>query len=171
VNISRSDSTGLNPPVQIHLTTHLSPQVCASRLQGILGGKRVIGHADERSAFLCRSGYQFEMGESVFRRNSFRPRLRIKLIGAPSGTLIVCRSGIHPLGLAFLAAWLGLLIFIGVRIAFGTTVTVHSITVVGFIATLGSVGFAFVWWSRMLARGDVAFLLDVVAEATEARPA
>jgi hypothetical protein len=155
----------------IHLTTLLSPQLCASRLQGVLGGERVVGSVNEHGAFLCKSGYEFDMGERVRRANSFRPWLRIKLFGTPSGTSIVCRSGTHPFVFAFLTVWFGFLAVVGIRVASGATATMHRVSVLGFIAGLSVLGAAIVWACRALARGEVEYLVDVVAEATEAHPA
>ena len=71
----------------------------------------------------------------------------------------------------FLAIWFGFLLFMGTRIAIGAPVITHRITALWFIAGLSIAGAAIVWRSRMLARGEVAYLLEIVAEATEARPA
>ena len=58
-------------------------------------------------------GTRLRARKRIFYRNSFQIRLSASLIEEGSHTRIICRFGMHPVVIAFLVFWFGVLLFIG----------------------------------------------------------
>ena len=58
-------------------------------------------------------GTSLRARKRIFYRNSFQIRLSASLLEEGAHTRIICRFGMHPLVIAFLVFWFGVLLFIG----------------------------------------------------------
>ena len=145
-----------------NLISPLSAELCSTRLRGMVGGNRIIGNVRTRDALVAISGESAISGG--FGRNSFKPWMKIKLVEANSGTLIICKTTLHPFVILFLSIWFGFLLLAGLAL----TSSGNWPAVVG-VLTLGASAVFLIRIGRVTASNDATFLLEAVSDATEAR--
>jgi len=101
-------------------------------------------------------------------RNSFQSVLRFHVEPEGAGSRIVCRIGAPWFSRGFMILWMGGIALIGGGITFSTIMSGYYVLAVIPLGML-LFGILLVVFGRWLARGEKAFLVDLVAGTVEGR--
>jgi hypothetical protein len=161
--------TWLSGSRRTDLRTRLSPEQCFERLRDnadslwtLFGTREVVGWVRPGRA---------QLRKRSFVRNSFRPWLRLTWEADGRFTAVVCRCGMSPWTVGFLAVWLGVLALLAVLmtvLVFTTDVPAVSLAafpaLILFVVLLLGLG-------RLISAGEAAFLLAWATRTLEAESA
>jgi hypothetical protein len=156
------------------LVSRLPPSDCLERLRDAIDlDWKVFGSRPVRGAVGVDGAW---LRKRILFRNSFQTVMRIRPSATPDGSILRCRSGMPYFAGAFVIVWFGLLVLIEVSMVLAVVSgrgSLEGSPVVMFGAPLVMMAFGagLVAVGRWMSRDDRQFLLDFVAQTTEARRA
>ena len=124
-------------------------------------------------------GTRLRARKRIFYRNSFQIRLSASLLEEGAHTRIFCRFGMHPVVIAFLVVWFGVLLFISgsgiiagvVELISGTRSEARDLVGLLIPAMMLMFGVMILLVARYLAAGERLTLTGFVRETLSASPA
>jgi hypothetical protein len=171
------------PMAPADLLSRLPLEECCERLRAglgspwtlgtpfaLLGGKTVLGRL---------KGTTLRARKRIAYSNSFQTRLTAVLSEQSGQTLIQCRFGLPASVIAFFSIWVLLVGIISLGVIVATVsealtdpAQFHQTNWLGTVIPIvfPAFGLALIRFGRRLARGERAFLIDFVRNATDARP-
>jgi hypothetical protein len=123
-------------------------------------------------------GTRLRARKRIFYRNSLQIRLSASLLGEDAHTRIICRFAMHPVVIAFLVFWFGVLLFIGgggiiagvVELISGSRPEARDLVGLLIPAMMLMFGVMILLVTRYLAAGERLTLIGFVRETLNASP-
>jgi len=155
------------------LISPISRQECVARLHDAVGSRWSLFDTKPAIGRVGESSFSIRKRLRASFHNSLQTYLTGRLKADGAATRLLCRFGMHPFVIGFMAIWFGMLVCFTiaaiVALARGAIAQSNGMIVVGHVM-MWIFGIGLVAFGRFLARNERQFLLDFLQQTIDARP-